>query len=653
MAARRRWMPRVAAATGLLVLLWIAAGRTPLYGDHAAGVILRLVTTLLTAVVGVYYAARGIGWLSRRLLWRVRRRLVITYLFVGLTPIVLMALLGLIAAFGISAEGMANVVAVQIGALGREALDGARMLAAEAARGSPGTFRERTGWLRPIFPGSRLFIDPPLPEWLAGRDSWHGVTFQDPPALAPGAPETRPADAGSGHTLRAVARASGPAGERTVLLEIPIDSAMVDRLREISGIRIHPHGTLRERLRQADRAVAEETGDISLTVKDATIGYMVLLPMVNWATGERTERFAFTFDWSWTEAGRQLFGSGVAGAVWRSSLLILGALFLCLELVALFAAVWMTRAITGTVHELHRATAHIDRGEFSHRARVRSRDQLGELAEAYNEMAAHIEALLRERVQSERLQRELEIAASVQARLFPRIVPALESVEIAGHCRAARGVAGDYYDYLDVGPGTVALALGDVAGKGISAALLMSNLQASLRAQVLVLSEAAPAARGNGAVAHLTGLINEQLCRTVDSNRFATLFLGFYDDADRSLRYTNAGHNPPILVRPDGGVERLTTGGIMVGAFSGHRFAQAEAILPPGSILLLYSDGLSEAANAAGEEFGDERLVDLARSHAGRSAEEMRLAVFSAVDAWSAGQEQVDDQTLVVIRGRA
>jgi sigma-B regulation protein RsbU (phosphoserine phosphatase) len=423
-------------------------------------------------------------------------------------------------------------------------------------------------------------------------------------------------------------------------VEIPINDAMVSRLREISGIAIRPLGT--------PAAPAPAVGD-------ATVPYMVLLPMVDWTTGGSVERIAFTFPWSWTEAGRQLFGSGVAGAVWRNALLGLGALFLGLELVALAAAVWMTRAITGTVHELHRATAHIDRGDFSHRARVRSRDQLGELAEAYNEMAAHIETLLLERVENERLQRELEIAASVQARLFPRAVPALASVEIAGFCRAARGVAGDYYDFLDAGPGVVALALGDVAGKGISAALLMSNLQASLRAQVLVLSESSAAARGaraNGAVAHLTALINEQLCRTVDSNRFATLFLALYDDAARRLLYTNAGHNPPILVRPGGAVERLRTGGIMVGAFSGRRFAQAETALEPGDVLLLYSDGLSEAGNPAGEEFGDARLVDLARLHAGLPAEALRHEVFAAIDAWSAGSEQVDDQTLVVVKGR-
>src|ERR671938_575415 len=133
-------------------------------------------------------------------------------------------------------------------------------------------------------------------------------------------------------------------------------------------------------------------------------------------------------------------------------------IFLTLELFALFAAGWMTRAVTGTVHKLYRATEYIKRGDFSHRVHVRSQDQLGELAHAYNDMAADIEALLHERVERERLEREIEIAAEVQAQLFPRAVPALANAAVTAECRAARGVAGDYYDYVEIAPGVVVLA---------------------------------------------------------------------------------------------------------------------------------------------------------------------------------------------------
>jgi sigma-B regulation protein RsbU (phosphoserine phosphatase) len=312
----------------------------------------------------------------------------------------------------------------------------------------------------------------------------------------------------------------------------------------------------------------------------------------------------------------------------------------------------MTRSVTGAVHDLHRATAFIDQGDFSQRVRVRSRDQLGELAQAFNDMSAHIETLLKERVERERMQRELEIAAGVQAGLFPRGVPALATATIAGECRAARGVAGDYYDYLALRPDLVAVALGDVAGKGISASLLMSNLQASLRAQTTIAAERVTAGNGGVSVARMTAVLNAQMCRSTDINRYATLVLALYDDRSRRLRYTNAGHNPPVLVRPDGGIERLQSGGTVVGAFGDARYTEEETVLEPDAVLVLFSDGLSEAANEAGEEYGEDRLARLARDRRHLAVEGIRDAIFAAVDAWTGSADRVDDQTLVVLKGR-
>jgi sigma-B regulation protein RsbU (phosphoserine phosphatase) len=649
-------MPRLALLAAALVVLRIAAGGTWLFGDHAAGGLLRLLAVLLPAVAIIYYTARGLGWLWRRLLWRVRRRLVITYLFVGLTPILLMALLGFVAAFGISGEGMASVVRVQVDALARQALVASRLVAADLERLPNETpvertallLEERAAALQPFLPGLRFTLDPGLPAWLDGRAEWSGLTAGAPGEFA----------------LRAVLAAERRGGPLRILAEMAVGPAIIAHLRDVTGI------ALQERLAdgtmagaRAAPAAAPGASDPPATGETAAraglepepVQYVVIMPAADWDTGVPAERPLFLFSWSWAEAGRQLFGSGRAGAVWRTALLILGAVFLGLEIVALFVAAWMTRAVTGTVHELYVATGHIDRGDFSHRSRVRSGDQLGELAQAFNSMAAHIETLLMERVERERMQRELEIAASVQAGLFPRRPPALETIEIAGECRAARGVAGDFYDYLEIGPGRIAVALGDVSGKGISAALLMSNLQAALRAQALFLgsrAEQEDGGDGRSGIARLASLVNRQLCATVDSNRYATLFLGLYDDRTRRLVYTNAGHNPPLLLKPDGGLVRLHEGGAIVGAFSDARYQQAEAVIPPGAMLLLYSDGLSEAQNAAGEEFGEARLTDLVRRHRTGPADELRVAVFDAIDSWSGGSERLDDQTLVVVKGR-
>jgi sigma-B regulation protein RsbU (phosphoserine phosphatase) len=352
---------------------------------------------------------------------------------------------------------------------------------------------------------------------------------------------------------------------------------------------------------------------------------------------------------------------------------VVGICFLVFELLALFAAAWMTRAVTGTVHKLYRATQFIKRGDFSHRVRVPSHDQLGELAGSFNDMAANIESLLHERVERERLEREVEIAAEVQAQLFPRRVPDLRTVSISADCRAARGVAGDYYDYIEIAPGLIALALGDVSGKGVSASLVMSNLQASLRAQTTIMAErlsiaeravAVSAASGggtllahvvadadmDGAVSRMTSNVNGQLIQSTDSNRFATLFLAIYEESTRALRYTNAGHNSPFLIRADGAVERLVAGGIMVGAFDWANYEEASVELQKGDLLLIFSDGITEAESAEAEEYGEERLMQFAIRHRRMEADELQRAVFDEIERWSGTRERNDDQTLVIVK---
>jgi sigma-B regulation protein RsbU (phosphoserine phosphatase) len=384
-------------------------------------------------------------------------------------------------------------------------------------------------------------------------------------------------------------------------------------------------------------------------------------------------------DWSWAAGGRQFWSDAVLGPRWWQLLYGIAAVFLMLELLALLSAGWMTRAVTGTVHKLYRATESVKRGDFSHRIRTRSRDQLGELALAFNDMSANIEALLAERVGHERLKREIEIAHEVQAQLFPRSTPALDTATIAGECRAALGVAGDYYDFVEVAPGLVALTLGDVSGKGLSASLVMSNLQATLRAQVSIIAErlrvasqvtvqAQPVAGdGVGAqafelpcgvtgtddgclVSKMTEGINEQLCRSTDADRFATLFLALYDDRARSLRYTNAGHNAPLLVRADGTVERLWTGGTVLGAFDGVPFEEGQIELSDGDLLIVYSDGITEAQNATGEEYSEQRLADLAAAHRAETVENIRTRIFESVESWTGGTDRGDDQTLVILK---
>src|SRR5213594_2827870 len=248
-----------------------------------------------------------------------------------------------------------------------------------------------------------------------------------------------------------------------------------------------------------------------------------------------------------------------------------------------------------------------------------------------------------ERLEAERRTAvELELAKEVQSRLLPRRVPRLQTLDCAGHCLQARAVGGDYYDFLELGGGQVGLVLADIAGKGIAGALMMANLQANLRSQSGLAREDL-----RGTLCRL----NQAMCESIAADRYASLFFGCYDDAARRLRYANCGHNPPILLRADGGVERLAATATILGAFESRDCSVAETILAPGDALLLYSDGITEARGDQDDEFGEARLLETLRRHRHGEAPALVAAILEAVREFSAA-EQADDITLVAARCR-
>jgi sigma-B regulation protein RsbU (phosphoserine phosphatase) len=240
--------------------------------------------------------------------------------------------------------------------------------------------------------------------------------------------------------------------------------------------------------------------------------------------------------------------------------------------------------------------------------------------------------------------REIDIARDVQQKLFPQKLPEIASVDCAGHCRPAQGVGGDYYDFLSLPRGRLGVALGDVAGKGIPAALLMASLQASLRGQRL---------SGPADLAQLMTNLNFLIHEASPDNRYATFFYGELDPATRRLDYVNAGHNPPMLFRAAGGVLRLRATGPVVGLVEGGRFVQESVHLMPGDVLLVYSDGISEAMNVNDEEWGEAQLAAAAQAASPCSPQELIDALFVAADAFAAGAMQHDDMTVVVVRMKA
>jgi serine phosphatase RsbU (regulator of sigma subunit) len=260
-----------------------------------------------------------------------------------------------------------------------------------------------------------------------------------------------------------------------------------------------------------------------------------------------------------------------------------------------------------------------------------------------------------ERIEADRrLAQEMEIARQVQARLFPQKLPAMRTLEYTGGCIQARKVGGDYYDFLELCPGRLAMVLADVAGKGVSGALLMANLQANLRSQYALAVDDLP---------RLLASVNRLFYENSGDASYATLFLADYDDSSRKLRYANCGHLPPVLLRASGSsqdrvseapkVEWLSSTCTVMGLFEAWQCEIAEVELAAGDTLVLYTDGITEAENADGEEFGASRLLDTLGSHSHLPAVALLQAVVGAVQQFSGGTEQQDDITLVIARSLA
>jgi sigma-B regulation protein RsbU (phosphoserine phosphatase) len=251
-----------------------------------------------------------------------------------------------------------------------------------------------------------------------------------------------------------------------------------------------------------------------------------------------------------------------------------------------------------------------------------------------------IAAVASETAKREVLNREMEIAREVQQRLFPQTLPAVERLEYGGACRPALGVGGDYFDFLALSGGRLGIAIGDVSGKGVPAALLMASLQASVRGQ---------AQSGSANLARLMETVSRLVFDASPSNRYATFFYAEYEADARKLRYVNAGHNPPMLFRR-AELVRLETGGPVVGIFRDSRYEEAEVQLEAGDTIVMFTDGISEAMNAADEEWGEEALAEATRESRGRPAAEAIARIMEAADRFAAGAPQHDDMTLVVMR---
>jgi sigma-B regulation protein RsbU (phosphoserine phosphatase) len=250
------------------------------------------------------------------------------------------------------------------------------------------------------------------------------------------------------------------------------------------------------------------------------------------------------------------------------------------------------------------------------------------------------EAVAHEVAARERLNRELEIAREVQQKLFPQQLPVVPGIHYAGKCRPAQSVGGDYFDFLELPNGGLGVAVGDVSGKGIPAALLMASLQACLRGQIM---------DGATDLSKLMRNINRLIYDASPVNRYATFFYGQYCQSSGNFTYVNAGHNPPFLLRNDEAIP-LGDGGPVIGLFQNAQYKQGEIAIQPGDIFLGYTDGVSEAMNAADEEWGEPNMIDETRGCRGLEPSAMIDCLIAGADRFANGAPQHDDMTLIVAK---
>jgi serine phosphatase RsbU (regulator of sigma subunit) len=315
----------------------------------------------------------------------------------------------------------------------------------------------------------------------------------------------------------------------------------------------------------------------------------------------------------------------------------LGALFIA---IALAGIVPLSTRLTRNLSALGDGVRRIAKGDYSARVPVRARDEVGELAQAFNQMAEDVEKHQRAALGQERIKRELELGRQIQHDMLPHAPLTLGLTEIKGVSVPAREVGGDFFNYFETPAGQIALLVGDVSGKGVGAALLMANIQASLRTRLALGQDLSALAR--------------ELDQDIEANSpgpvYATLFVGILDPATRQLRYVNAGHHPQYVLHREGSLEKMTSTGLPVGLYAGHGFREQQLQLTAGDVLFFYTDGCVETENEAGEMFGAERLEELLVATATAATDDVLARVEVAVNGFRGTREPFDDATMMSVR---
>ena len=649
-----------------------------------------------------YGLTRLAVWAKRRLLWRVRRKLILSYVFVGVVPALLVItfflLAGLIIAFNISSFLVQSRV--------RNLTEQARFLAqtaqlevqrsatadaiAEALERRQATTERRYPFVSlaivpvqglgcqvegaaatrpprqlpstlPVVAGPWAHLPPPttLPKWI-GCEGFAGLI----PYSEPGGNQPADAPRATRLVMRAVALPETAAPTWAVILDMPMSTTIEERIRQETGIRL---GDISAYI---GRGVQPETGR-SLESRPAAVSegpalslqqsrWVVFLDHVDWPTGEPENASVGILINIWEIYDRissispNTLGPYNFGQILLFVLSVVGVLFLIIQFVALVIGFVLARQITGAVHDLFTGTQHVRAGNFGHQIPVRARDQLGELAESFNLMTGEVTTLLGEMAEKGRLEQEMFAAREIQQKLLPSGSPHVKGLEVMAFLQPAREVAGDYYDFLPITDTMTGMLIADVAGKGLAAGLYMAQLKVIVQSLSRLHHE--PKA--------FLMAVNKVVSANLDGKSFITMSYGVIDVERREMTFARAGHCPLIHVpanQPAGmrKARLLVPDGLVVGLQldDGSMFdsiLQEQTIaLAPGDLVVWFTDGISETMNEAFDCFGEPRLAQVVEQYAHLPFDQLRSYILAELRAFAGGADQHDDMTMILMKMEA
>jgi phosphoserine phosphatase RsbU/P len=616
------------------------------------------------ATLGLIAALCIFSWrllvqVRRRLLWRVRRRLILSYIFIGVIPSVLILIFFLFAG---------SLVFMNVSAyLFKDGYDGileAAMLSAQAGASeiarNPDTVSEtiqRVHRIRsPLYPGVSV-------AYLARDGTVQSIgpwkTLPRPAVVPPWLKEDALVQTysvpqrGSTAEVDLVARAIVKVGRTAgaVVVDIPLDDHVMHQLYVNTGVRLENVYDVVAINGTVTPVTAAPAGGAKSPVFERSVAQ---LDALNWDTGENRRATVWL-----TYRLRELYNhlstaqSVVVGGMRLSDALLfvlvaIGVLFLIIEAVALVMGLALARSITSSVHELFMGTERVRQGDFSHRINVGSNDQLGELAGSFNQMTGSIENLLQTAAEKKRLEEELRIARQIQMSLLPRGPLEFSGIGVTALCVPAREVGGDYYDFFRLGPDRLGVLIADVSGKGTSAALYM----AELKGLVLSLSQIYQSPR------QMLLEVNRIISENLDTRSFITMTYAVLDLAVGTMTFVRAGHTPLIYFRADGTrTDVLTPSGLVVGLRipgATEKFAELleeqSVEVKKGDVIVLYTDGITEAMNQNSDLFGDARLGRIIAEHGHLDTADLRERILREIEAFVGTADQHDDMTMILIK---